>query len=81
MTLCTNRAASTAAGALAVLFVAIAGTLGGNACAQADAPQNSQPNPYRTIENWAKLPEGRTWGASAGVDVDGQYMGGRAMRS
>ena len=70
MTLCTNRAASTAAGALAVLFVAIAGTLGGNAYAQADAPQNSQPNPYRTIENWAKLPAGRTWGASAGVDVD-----------
>jgi len=71
MTLCTNRAASTAAGALAVLFVAIAGTLGGNAYAQADAPQNSQPNPYRTIENWAKLPAGRTWGSAAGVDVDG----------
>jgi sugar lactone lactonase YvrE len=31
---------------------------------------NSQPNPYRTIENWAKLPEGRTWGSAAGVDVD-----------
>jgi sugar lactone lactonase YvrE len=70
MTLCPNRAASTAAGALAVLFVAIAGTLGGNAHAQADTPQNSQPNPYRTIENWAKLPEGRTWGSTAGVDVD-----------
>jgi len=70
MTLCTNRAASTVAGALPVLLVAIAGALGGNAYAQADAPQNSQPNPYRTIENWAKLPEGRTWGASAGVDVD-----------
>jgi DNA-binding beta-propeller fold protein YncE len=34
------------------------------------APTNSLPNPYRTIENWAKLPEGRTWGAAAGVDVD-----------
>ncbi|HLH00135.1 MAG TPA: peptidyl-alpha-hydroxyglycine alpha-amidating lyase family protein [Bryobacteraceae bacterium] len=31
---------------------------------------NSQPNPYRTIENWAKLPEGRTWGSAAGVAVD-----------
>ena len=31
---------------------------------------NSQPNPYRTIENWAKMPEGRTWGSTAGVDVD-----------
>ncbi|HKD91277.1 MAG TPA: hypothetical protein VKB56_05220 [Terriglobales bacterium] len=28
--------------------------------AQADPVPNSQPNPYRTIENWAKLPEGRT---------------------
>ena len=31
---------------------------------------NAQPNPYRTIENWAKLPEGRTWGSAAGVDLD-----------
>ena len=31
---------------------------------------NSLPNPYRTIENWAKLPEGRTWGSAAGVAVD-----------
>ncbi len=29
-----------------------------------------QPNPYRTIENWAKLPEGRTWGSTAAVDID-----------
>ena len=31
---------------------------------------NAQPNPYRTISDWAKLPEGRTWGSTAGVDVD-----------
>jgi streptogramin lyase len=31
---------------------------------------NAQPNPYRTIDNWAKLPEGRTWGSAAGVDLD-----------
>ncbi len=31
---------------------------------------NSQPNPYRTVENWAKLPEGRSWGSTAAVDVD-----------
>ena len=38
---------------------------------QADPqPVNSLPNPYRTIENWAKLPEGRTWGSTAGVAVD-----------
>src|ERR1700722_16566395 len=34
------------------------------------APINSAPNPYRTIADWAKLPEGRTWGATAGVAVD-----------
>jgi len=52
------------------LFVAMIGTSTERAYAQADAPQNSQPNPYRTIENWAKLPEGRSWGSTAGVDVD-----------
>ncbi len=29
-----------------------------------------QPNPYRTIENWAKLPEGRSWGSTSSVDLD-----------
>jgi hypothetical protein len=33
-------------------------------------PVNSLPNPYRTVENWAKLPEGRPWGSTAGVAVD-----------
>ena len=28
------------------------------------------PNPYRTIEGWAKLPEGRVWGATSAVDID-----------
>jgi sugar lactone lactonase YvrE len=31
---------------------------------------NSQPNPYRTIDHWGKLPNGRTWGSTAGIDVD-----------
>ena len=31
---------------------------------------NSQPNPYQTIENWAKLPEGRTWGSTSAVEID-----------
>jgi DNA-binding beta-propeller fold protein YncE len=30
----------------------------------------AQPNPYRTIEGWAKMPEGRTWGATSAVDID-----------
>jgi sugar lactone lactonase YvrE len=33
-------------------------------------PANSQPNPYRTVERWPKMPEGRTWGATSAVDVD-----------
>jgi len=33
-------------------------------------PTNSAPNPYRTIENWAKMPDRRTWGATSAVEVD-----------
>jgi hypothetical protein len=40
------------------------------ALAQAIVPTNSAPNPYRAIENWAKLPEGRTWGSTNAVDID-----------
>jgi DNA-binding beta-propeller fold protein YncE len=42
----------------------------GMARAQTGAPTNSLPNPYRSVENWAKLPEGRTWGSTSGVAVD-----------
>jgi len=31
------------------------------------APTNDLPNPYRTIEGWAKL--GRPWGATSAVDI------------
>src|ERR1700730_15342771 len=31
---------------------------------------NSAPNPYRAVENWAKLPEGRTWGQAIAVEID-----------
>ena len=37
--------------------------------AQPDTAPNYQPNPYRTIENWAKLPEGRSWGSTSAVDI------------
>ena len=33
-------------------------------------PANALPNPYRAVEAWAKMPEGRTWGATSAVDVD-----------
>lgn len=38
--------------------------------AQAAAPVNDRPNPYRTIDGWAKLPEGRTWGSTSAVAID-----------
>lgn len=34
------------------------------------APTNDAPNPYQTIEGWAKMPEGRTWGATSAVEID-----------
>lgn len=36
----------------------------------ATAPVNDRPNPYRTVEGWAKLPDGRVWGATSAVDID-----------
>jgi len=56
-----NRAAWMLAGP--ILLAAVAVAVGSN-------EPNAQPNPYRTISDWAKLPEGRTWGSTAGVDVD-----------
>ena len=41
----------------------------GSAYAQANAQPNSQPNPYRTVERWFQLPEGRTMGSSSAVFV------------
>ncbi len=35
-----------------------------------DAQPNTEPNPYRTVEGWAKMPEGRTWGSTSAVEVD-----------
>jgi sugar lactone lactonase YvrE len=34
------------------------------------APINSLPNPYQTIEGWAKMPDGRTWGSTSAVSID-----------
>ncbi len=35
-----------------------------------DQPINDRPNPYQTVEGWAKLPAGRTWGATSAVEID-----------
>ncbi len=50
---------------------AISVTQAGAAAAQATmAPVNDAPNPYSTVENYFKLPEGRPWGSTSAVDVD-----------
>jgi DNA-binding beta-propeller fold protein YncE len=33
-------------------------------------PTNDAPNPYQTIENYFKMPEGRTWGSTSAVAID-----------
>ncbi|MBM3751482.1 MAG: hypothetical protein FJW21_09960 [Acidimicrobiia bacterium] len=34
------------------------------------APTNDAPNAYTTETGWAKMPEGRTWGATSAVEID-----------
>ena len=34
------------------------------------AGAQTPPNPYRVVDGWAKLPDGRTWGGTGAVDVD-----------
>jgi DNA-binding beta-propeller fold protein YncE len=53
------------------LAVAAAIGLGAwQANSQMAGPTNTLPNPYRAIENWGKMPEGRTWGSTSAVAVD-----------
>jgi streptogramin lyase len=42
--------------------------------AQTTAPVNDAPNPYRTIENFAPLPNGLAWGSTSAVDIDKDGM-------
>ena len=43
---------------------------------QTPAPVNDPPNPYRTIENHFKMPQGRAWGSTSavGIDKDGSSL-------
>jgi len=56
------------------LMLALAGLAAGAFAADTDAPTltptNDAPNPYKTIEGWAKLPDGRKWGSTSSVDID-----------
>ena len=48
-----------------IACLCLIGLLSGVARAQAPAP-----NPYRTVENWAKLPAGMEWGQVSGLEFD-----------
>ena len=57
-----------ATSALASLLVAATAAAQANSATM--APVNSPPNPYKTVEGWAKMPEGRTWGSTSAVAID-----------
>ena len=59
------RPAALAGCAVAIAAVAVSGMP-----QRAHAQANDPPNPYRTVEDWAKLPDGRKWGQTISVDVD-----------
>jgi sugar lactone lactonase YvrE len=48
----------------------VAGGIGAASAAAQQVPINDGPNPYKTVEGWAKMPEGRTWGSLSAVDID-----------
>ena len=55
---------------LTSIVLAVVALNGDRASTQTINPTNSAPNPYRAIYDWGKLPEGRTWGSTSGVDID-----------
>ena len=55
---------------LAILTCAVAAALPALAQGPATRPTNDLPNPFRTVEGWAKLPDGLAWGSLSAVDVD-----------
>lgn len=56
---------------IAIGLLTALGSIPGMAADQV-APTNSAPNPYRAVENFFKLPAGRTMGSSSAVAVDHQ---------
>ncbi len=56
--------------ALGIAIIAAMAMFGSWLLAQDKADPNATPNPYRMLESWAQLPEGRQWGAPIGVEVD-----------
>jgi DNA-binding beta-propeller fold protein YncE len=56
--------------ALAIAVIITSGLSGIRLFAQEKFDPNGAPNPYRMLDNWAQLPEGRPWGAPIGVELD-----------
>jgi len=56
--------------ALAIAVIITSGSSGIRLFAQEKFDPNGAPNPYRMLDNWAQLPEGRPWGAPIGVELD-----------
>jgi len=56
--------------ALAIAVISTSGFSGIRLFAQEKFDPNGAPNPYRMLDNWAQLPEGRPWGAPIGVELD-----------
>lgn len=55
-----------------VVPIGVIALFGGKAYTQAnlDPASNNLPSPYQTTRNWGTMPAGRTWGSTAGVDID-----------
>src|SRR4029077_11683831 len=51
-------------------YVLAAALLVAPVVAQETQPTNDAPNPYNTVKDYFKLPEGRTWGSTSAVDID-----------
>jgi sugar lactone lactonase YvrE len=56
--------------AFGAAIVAVVAVSGGKSNAQGATDPNGAPQTYRLDEGWAKLPDGRKWGAAVGVDID-----------
>jgi sugar lactone lactonase YvrE len=62
----SNRARLTLTAAIVTVLAMSAGKAYTQESVQ---PVNDPPNPYQTVEGWAKMPEGRTWGSTSAVDI------------
>jgi sugar lactone lactonase YvrE len=69
-TAATTALAIAALAAIASTHVSAGSQASAPAQSASMAPTNDAPNPYRTLENAFKMPEGRTWGSTSAVEID-----------